>query len=112
MVGRLRGDELQVMTPGAPALFAAAERIGAKSGVKVVPNQTPDARLVEMSDTHMFKRLGVPVAMMFTGFHPDYHQQGDEAGKIEGTMCYASRRHTLGMLPDHRGLRWRLAAGP
>ncbi len=35
------------------------------------------------SDHFSFARRGVPIAFLFTGFHPDYHQPSDTADKID-----------------------------
>jgi Zn-dependent M28 family amino/carboxypeptidase len=41
-----------------------------------------EQRVFSRSDQINFYRLGVPVAFLFGGFHPDYHQPSDQHAKI------------------------------
>ena len=82
MVGRLRDDKLQVMGVGTAAEFPAMIRnVNAK-----VPDARFDLRTSEdgygPSDQQSFYKRGVPVLMLFTGAHSDYHKPSDTWDKI------------------------------
>lgn len=57
------------------------------------------------SDNASFARLGIPIIWYHTDAHPDYHQPGDEAAKINWEKCVdITRASFLAM--------WRLANEP
>jgi Zn-dependent M28 family amino/carboxypeptidase len=85
MVGRLRGDKLQVMGAGTAAEFHPL--------VTAVNAAVPQAHFeihtsedgFGPSDHSSFYKRGVPVLMLFTGSHPDYHKPSDTWDKINNT---------------------------
>jgi membrane-associated protease RseP (regulator of RpoE activity) len=82
MVGRLRDEKLQVMGVGTATEFPAL--------VQNVNARVPDARFdlktsedgYGPSDHQSFYKRGVPVLMLFTGAHSDYHKPSDTWDKI------------------------------
>jgi Zn-dependent M28 family amino/carboxypeptidase len=85
MVGRLRDDKLQVMGVGSSPLFPGlAERTNAA---------VPEARFALKtsedgygpSDHQSFYKRNVPVLMLFTGAHGDYHKPSDTFDKVNAT---------------------------
>jgi len=82
MVGRLRDDKLQVMGVGTATEFPAL--------VAAVNAGVPDARFdlktsedgYGPSDHQSFYKKNVPVLMLFTGAHADYHKPSDTWDKI------------------------------
>jgi hypothetical protein len=85
MVGRLRDDKLQVMGAGTAAEFhALVDTVNA-----VVPQARFAIRTSEdgfgPSDHSSFYKRGVPVLMLFTGSHADYHKPSDTWDKINNT---------------------------
>jgi len=85
MVGRLRDDKLQVMGVGTasefPALVAATNA--------ALPAAHFDVKTSEdgygPSDHQSFYKKNVPVLMLFTGAHADYHKPSDTWDKINAT---------------------------
>jgi len=82
MVGRLRKDQLQVMGVGTAAEFPAlVQNVNAK-----VPDARFDLKTSEdgygPSDHQSFYKKNVPVLMLFTGAHADYHKPSDTWDKI------------------------------
>jgi len=82
MVGRLRDDKLQVMGVGTAAEFhALVHNVNAR-----VPDAHFDLKTSEdgygPSDHQSFYKRGVPVLMLFTGAHSDYHKPSDTWDKL------------------------------
>jgi Zn-dependent M28 family amino/carboxypeptidase len=82
MVGRLRNDQLQVMGVGTASEFPALVR---NANAKVADARF-DLKTSEdgygPSDHQSFYKRGVPVLMLFTGAHADYHKPSDTWDKI------------------------------
>ncbi len=95
MVGRSQG-EVQAIVHGAPLLFDKAVELGARHGLKVLPDQHPEWRVSYLTDCYHFMRLGVPAIEFFTGLHADYHQPSDTADKIR----YAEMARILELTTD------------
>ena len=105
MVGRLRDDRLQVMgvgsSPGFPAL------------VKQVNEQLAEAHFdlhtsedgYGPSDHQSFYKRNIPVLMMFTGAHADYHKPSDTWDRIHAAGLLRVARYTEALLDS-------LDAGP
>src|SRR5262249_53846292 len=82
MVGRLRDDKLQVLGVGTasefPALVAATNA--------AVPHARFDLKTGQdgygPSDQQSFYKKNVPVLMLFTGAHADYHKPSDTWDKV------------------------------
>lgn len=84
MVGRLRDDKLQVMGVGTATEFPAlAANVNAG-----VPEAHFDLKTSEdgygPSDHQSFYKKNIPVLMLFTGAHADYHKPSDTWDKIHG----------------------------
>jgi hypothetical protein len=82
MVGRLRKDQLQVMGVGTAAEFPAlVQNVNAK-----LPDARFDLKTSEdgygPSDHQSFYKKNVPVLMLFTGAHADYHKPSDTWDKV------------------------------
>ncbi len=82
MVGRLRDDKLQVMGVGTAKGFPEfVTRVN-----DAVPQAHFDLRLSEdgygPSDHQSFYKKNIPVLMLFTGAHADYHKPSDTWDKI------------------------------
>jgi hypothetical protein len=93
MVGRLREDKLQVMGVGTASEFPSL--------VQAVNAAVPAARFALKtsedgygpSDHQSFYKKNIPVLMLFTGAHADYHKPSDTWDKINATglarvACY------------------------
>ena len=82
MVGRLRDDKLMVMGVGTaqefPALVDSVNRATAGFRIKTASDGYGP------SDHSSFYKRQVPVLMLFTGAHADYHKPTDTADKING----------------------------
>ena len=82
MVGRLRDDKLQVMGVGTAAELDTL--VGMTN--RAVPAARFDLRRSEdgfgPSDHSSFYKRNIPVLMLFTGSHPDYHKPSDTWDKI------------------------------
>ena len=80
MIGRLRGERLSVWGARGPATglrrLVCEENEG--SGLLLDFDWT----LIANSDHHPFFQHGIPVLMLHTGLHEDYHRPGDTAAKI------------------------------
>lgn len=85
MVGRLRQDKIQVMGVGTASEFPAL--------AQAVNNAVPAAHFALKtsedgygpSDHQSFYRKNIPVLMLFTGAHADYHKPSDTWDKINYT---------------------------
>jgi Zn-dependent M28 family amino/carboxypeptidase len=81
MVGRLRDDKLMVMGVGTavefPAMVTAANQAGPGFAIRTSSDGYGP------SDHSSFYKRHVPVLMLFTGAHADYHKPTDSADKIE-----------------------------
>jgi len=84
MVGRLRDDKLQVMGAGTAAEFHAL----VSAANAAVPQARFDLHTSEdgygPSDHSSFCKKDIPVLMLFTGSHADYHKPSDTPDKILG----------------------------
>jgi hypothetical protein len=82
MVGRLRDDRLMVMGVGTaqefPALVESVNRATSSFQIKTASDGYGP------SDHSSFYKRQVPVLMLFTGAHADYHKPTDTADKING----------------------------
>ena len=79
MVGRLRDDRLMVMGVGTAAEFPAlVERVNRSAGFEIKTSSDGYGP----SDHQSFYKRHVPVLMLFTGAHADYHKPTDSADKI------------------------------
>lgn len=105
MVGRLRDERLQVMgvgsSPGFPALVAAVNT--------AVPEARFDLRTSEdgygPSDHQSFYKRNIPVLMLFTGAHADYHKPSDTWDRVHAAGLLRIARFTEALLDS-------LDAGP
>jgi Zn-dependent M28 family amino/carboxypeptidase len=52
-------------------------------GLRVIEDPWPELDLILRSDQYSFVRYGIPGALFTSGLHADYHQQSDEADKID-----------------------------
>lgn len=79
MIGRLREDSLEVSGMGTAEEFdSVLTPIFDSSGLEVRKIKTG----MGPSDHASFHRAGLPVLAFFTGLHPDYHNPGDTADKV------------------------------
>ena len=82
MVGRLRDDKLQVMGVGTASEFPALVR----AVNDAAPGTHFDLKTSEdgygPSDHQSFYKKNIPVLMMFTGAHADYHKPSDTWDKL------------------------------
>lgn len=105
MVGRLRDDKLQVMgvgsSPGFPGLVERTNR--------ALPLAGFDLRLSEdgygPSDHQSFYKRDIPVLMLFTGAHADYHKPSDTWDKVHAAGLVRVSRFAEALLDS-------LDAGP
>ncbi len=81
MVGRSDGAVIGYEV-GGQTLLARAARLASSRGLKVLPDDHPQWRLIYYIDSYHFSRFHVPSIEFFTAFHEDYHQPSDEAQKI------------------------------
>jgi Zn-dependent M28 family amino/carboxypeptidase len=80
MVGRLRDNRLMVMGIGTAAEFPVlVENVNRAAGGFVIKTSTDG---YGPSDHSSFYKRQVPVLMLFTGAHADYHKPSDTADKI------------------------------
>jgi peptidase M28-like protein len=49
-----------------------------------IADRWPEERIFYRSDHYNFARKGVPILFFTSGTHSDYHQPGDEPGRIDG----------------------------
>lgn len=96
MVGRLRDDKLMVMGTGTatefPALVANANRAAGGFDLKT----TGDG--YGPSDHSSFYKRQVPVLMLFTGAHADYHSPRDTWDKIDGPGLWRVTRFAAALV--------------
>ena len=82
MVGRLRDDRLMVMGVGTalefPALVENVNRATERFAIRTASDGYGP------SDHSSFYKRQVPVLMLFTGAHADYHKPSDTADKVDG----------------------------
>ncbi len=79
---------------GSDMLSTDLDRIGKKANKDYVNinldekynNRTDPNRFYYRSDHYNFAKHGIPVIFYFNGVHEDYHQPGDEVGKIDFPM--------------------------
>ena len=88
MVGRNAPDSLAVI--GAGRISSELERIlheeARATGLQLDESfDAPDhpERLYYRSDHYNYAQYGIPVAFLFAGLHPDYHQPSDEVQKVD-----------------------------
>jgi len=101
MVGRLREGKLMVMGAGTAAEFPALiENANRKAGFALKTSSDGYGP----SDHSSFYKRQVPVLMLFTGAHGDYHKPSDTADKIEGAGLARVARFAGDLLDslDHR----------
>lgn len=68
----------------------------AKRGARLVPDPHPDQSFFTRSDNIRFARKGIPAHTVSSfGLHTDYHQPGDEVGKIDFAHMTESIRSML-----------------
>ena len=85
MVGRLRDDKLQVMGVGTAAEFPGlVERTNAALPAAHFALKTSEDGYGP-SDHQSFYKKNIPVLMLFTGAHADYHKPSDTWDKINAT---------------------------
>jgi hypothetical protein len=82
MIGRYTGKGLEVIAPGSDWLGSAMILNARNYGLKALPDQHPESRLLYRSDCFPFTYCNIPAALCFTGIHDDYHQPSDEIDKI------------------------------
>jgi len=93
MVGRLRGDTLQVQAAGSsPAWATLADAANVEPKLKLTIQ--PDPNLP--TDSASFNLVSVPTLAFFTGSHEDYHRPSDTADRvntdgIDRVVRYATR---------------------
>jgi hypothetical protein len=82
MVGRLREDKLQVMGVGTASEFPAlAQAVNAAApGARFALKTSEDG--YGPSDHQSFYKKNIPVLMLFTGAHADYHKPSDTWDKL------------------------------
>ena len=84
MVGRLRDDKLQVMGVGTAVEFPGlAGRVNAALPAAHFALKTSEDGYGP-SDHQSFYKKNIPVLMLFTGAHADYHKPSDTWDKIHG----------------------------
>ena len=89
MVGRLRDDKLMVMGVGTAAEFPALlENANRSAGFQL----TTSSDGYGPSDHSSFYKRQVPVLMLFTGAHADYHRPSDTWDKIDETGLWRVTR--------------------
>jgi hypothetical protein len=82
MVGRLRDNRLMVMGAGTAAEFPAVlEHVNRASGFDLKTSSDGYGP----SDHSSFYKKKIPVLMLFTGAHADYHRPSDTWDKINGS---------------------------
>jgi hypothetical protein len=103
MIGRNARDRLYLVGPQ-----AAPNRVSARLGVVVdsvnAMSPTPftfdrswdvfahPEQIFQRSDHYNYAKLGVPVAFFTSGVHPDYHDVGDSADRIDyGKLAAVTR---------------------
>jgi hypothetical protein len=108
MVGRLRDNRLNVMGVGTSPEFPALLR----SVNAAVPSARFDLKTSEdgygPSDHQSFYKKNVPVLMLFTGAHADYHKPSDTWDKVHGAGL-ARVAHFAAALVESLDARPRLA---
>jgi hypothetical protein len=82
MIGRYTGKGLEVIAPGSDWLSSTMILNARNYGLKALPDQHPESRLLYRSDCFPFTYCNIPAALCFTGIHDDYHQPSDEIDKI------------------------------
>ncbi|MGO8690498.1 MAG: M28 family peptidase [Thermoguttaceae bacterium] len=89
MIGRLRGEHLAVLgsrTAYGLRRLVCQENEGSRLLLEF------DWTLIANSDHHPFYERGIPVLLLHTGLHADYHRPSDTAEKINSQgMCEVDR---------------------
>jgi len=80
MVGRMRDNKLMVMGVGTAAEFTALIENVNHAGARFTIKTSSDG--YGPSDHSSFYKRNVPVLMLFTGAHADYHKPSDTADKL------------------------------
>lgn len=76
MVGRMRGDKLEVDgTDSAEGLEKWTRPYFESAGLEMAPSSVGSGR----SDHASFRNVGIPVLFFFTGLHPEYHTPRDKS---------------------------------
>jgi Zn-dependent M28 family amino/carboxypeptidase len=85
MIGRARGDTVYIAGDAVPAARDVITSASARSGgltildERALDRRWPNERLGLRSDHYYFMQRGIPVAVLFTGLHNDYHRPTDES---------------------------------
>lgn len=79
MIGRLRNNTISLFGTGSsPVLNGIADSLSAADSIQIVKSQFGFGP----SDHSSFYRKQIPVTMIITGVHEDYHKPTDDVGKI------------------------------
>jgi peptidase M28-like protein/PDZ domain-containing protein len=111
MVGRLRDDRLMVMGVGTAAEFPALVDSVNAATARFQIRTSSDG--YGPSDHSSFYKRQIPVLMLFTGAHADYHKPSDTADKINGaglTRITAFARALIDSLDARPRVRYQRAA--
>jgi len=102
MIGRTDPDELYVTpTAGHPSFNAISEAAYAMAKLEGFPKLKGQDEFWERSDHYNFdQNLGIPVAFLSSGQHPDYHKHTDTPEKIDYEKLARITR-TIMRLLDH-----------
>jgi aminopeptidase YwaD len=101
MVGRLRNNDITIFGTGSSPMFSVIiDSIAAETGIRAA--KSSDA--YGPSDHASFYRKDIPVMMLFTGLHDDYHMPSDDWNKInfEGVAAVAEFGLALAQAIDRR----------
>jgi membrane-associated protease RseP (regulator of RpoE activity) len=97
MIGRMRGDKVSVFgTRTSRGLRRLASQNNRTTDLLLEFNWEMKAN----SDHHPFFAKGVPVLMLHTGLHDDYHRPSDDADKINHEGASQASRFLFSMLVE------------
>lgn len=82
MIGRCPEKGVEIIAPGSNWLSKMMITNAQSLGLKALPEQHPEMRLIFYSDQYPFAYRKIPVLFCFTGLHSDYHQPSDEIDKL------------------------------
>ena len=89
MIGRLRDQKVEVFgTRSSQGLRQLLSRHNAEFGLELDFSWEMQAN----SDHHTFYAKSIPVLMLFTGLHDDYHRPGDDSDKVNAPGAEAVTR--------------------
>ena len=92
MIGRAQGDTVYIAGDVAAATRDVITRAAQRSGgltildERALDRRWPNERLGLRSDHYYFMRRGIPVAVLFTGLHGDYHSPTDQSETLNYAM--------------------------